>query len=61
MDGKVPSGSCKVKECDNKDLCMGINMLGCVLDEFQRPNLLSKASFYKLIVHSYTGRKDSFK
>lgn len=55
---KVHSGGCKVRGCENKYLCMGINMLGYVLDEFQRPKLLSKVSFYKLGVHSYMGRKD---
>lgn len=61
MGSKVHSGGCKVRECDNNHLCMGINILGYVLDEFQRPKLFSKVSFYKLIVRSCMGRKDSFK
>lgn len=61
MGSKVPSGGCTVKERDDKYLCMGMKMLGYVLGEFQRPNLIFKISFYKLLVHSYMGRAISFK
>lgn len=62
MGSKVLSGgSCKVRECDNKYLYIGMNMPGCVLDEFQRPKLISEISFYKLLVHYYMDREDSFK
>lgn len=61
MGSKVPSGGCTVRERDDKYLCMGMKMLGYVLDEFQRPKLICKISFYKLLVHSYMGREISFK
>lgn len=50
-----------MRDYENKYLCIGVNMLGYVLDEFQRPKIIPKISFYKLLVRSYTGREDSFK
>lgn len=61
MGSKVPSGGCMMRDYENKYLCIGVNMLGYVLDEFQRPKIIPKISFYKLLVRSYTGREDSFK
>ena len=50
-----------MREDDNKDLCMRMNTPGYVLDVVQRPELISKARFYKLLVHSYLNKEVPFK